>query len=77
MLQFKRNCMNENTFENWLVGVLGLMGGGIHYTLLQINTIPSTFWISLVKSGVTAFICALAGMTAKWIFNKISKNKSE
>lgn len=68
--------MNENTFENWLVGVVSIMTGLGHYTFLQIQTIPTPYWVSLFKSGVTAFVCAFLGMAAKWLFNKISKNKS-
>jgi hypothetical protein len=73
MLNFKKDCMNENTFENWLVGVLSIMGGGIHYTLMQIQVI--SFWVSLTKAGITAFICAFLGMFAKHLFNKVFKNK--
>lgn len=75
MIAFKKNGMDENSFEKWLVGVLGIMGGGIHYTILQIQTIATPFWISLFKSALTAFICAFFGMTAKYAFNKLFKNK--
>jgi hypothetical protein len=75
MLQFKKDCMNENHFENWYAAVLGIMGGCTHFTLLQINAIPSNYWVSLSKAGFTAFTCAFLGMLAKHLFKKIFKNK--
>ena len=75
MMSLNKHGMNENGFENWLVGICGLMGGGIHYTMLQVAVIETPFWQALIKAAITAFICAFFGMTAKYAFNKIFKNK--
>lgn len=74
MISLKNQNMNHSSFDNWFAWACGVVGGGLHYTLLEIN-IHEADWVALARATITAAICGFAGMAGKALWNKIFKSK--
>ena len=74
MISLKNQNMNHNSFDNWFGWFCGVVGGGLHYTLLEIH-IHEADWVAFARAFVTAVACGFAGMAGKALWNKIFKPK--
>lgn len=73
-MELNKTQMNHNAFENWFAWVCGVVGGGVHFTFLEIHANLSD-WLALGRAGITAVVCGFLGMAGKEIYRKIFKKR--
>ena len=76
VISLKNQNMNHNSFDNWFGWICGVIGGGLHYTLLEIH-IHEADWVAFARACITAVACGFAGMAGKALWNRIFKIKNQ
>jgi len=67
--------MQHNHIDNWIAGIFGVTGGGIHLIIMNVEFSG----IAVFQAVVTAFLCGIAGVLGRhfitWIAREIRREK--
>ena len=69
--------MNHHNLDNWIAGIFGVTGGGIHLIVMNVQFSG----LALTQACITAFLCGACGVLGRhfiaWIVKEMKKEKQK